>query len=140
MFTNEGRMWKKYPDPLIKLQSSRISFDFSTKWFNYGEEIWNAPDVYPIFSGLSLSLLLRFSPFYPSFLLHWEFSIKITIGLYLLFLKKIFFNLTEKWNWKNKVIKTVLTGPASEMPREIFSFSNLLQTKILPWSFSTNLS
>ena len=51
LFTN-SRMWKKYPDPLAKLQSSQVNFDFSTKWCNYGQETWNAPDGYPTFSGL----------------------------------------------------------------------------------------
>ena len=38
LFTNkkDNRMWKKYPDPSAKVQFLQVSFDFSTKWCNYG--------------------------------------------------------------------------------------------------------
>ena len=46
-------------------------------------------DAYPTFSILSLSLLFCFSPFHPSFLPRLAFSIKIAIGMFLLFVQKI---------------------------------------------------
>ena len=48
--------------------------------------IWNVRDAYPTFSILSLSLLFCFSPFHPSFLPRLAFSIKIAIGIFLLFI------------------------------------------------------
>ena len=34
----DSKIGKKHSDPYRKLQSSRVTFDFSTKWCNYGEE------------------------------------------------------------------------------------------------------
>ena len=73
LFTNkkDSRMWKEHPDPLAKLQSSQVTFDFSTKWCNYGQETWDMRRMFiqdflayfeftvpfqPILSFLSLTL------------------------------------------------------------------------------------
>ena len=51
--------------------------------------IWNMRDVNPTFSVFSLSLMFRFSPFYPSFIQCLTLSINIAFELFLL-LKKCF--------------------------------------------------
>ena len=84
----DSRMWKKYPDPFRKLQSSRVSLTFQQNHVIMVRRIWNVRDAYPTFSILSLSVLFCFSPFHPSFLPRLTFSIKIAIGIFLLFIQK----------------------------------------------------
>ena len=143
LFTNkkDNRMWKKYPDPLAKLQFSQVSFDFSTKWCNYGQEAWNAPDAYPTFSGLLWVYCTISAHFNPSFLSHWVFSIKIAVELYhLSFQQQKIVCLDSKMEIQEQGHQGNTNWPRQWNARGIFNFSNLLQTKRLPWSFSTNLS
>ena len=90
---------------------------------------------------LTLSLLYHFSPFYPSFLSHWVFSIKIAVELYhLSFQQQKIVCLDSKMEIQEQGHQGNTNWPRQWNARGIFNFSNLLQTKRLPWSFSTSLS